>query len=933
MTTYRLLEDGVSRRLLEDGVSIRLTEAVGGAPDAPTIGTATKGNAQVSITFTPPSNVGDSPIIDYTALASTGESVTGSGSPLVITGMVNGVAATITVTARNAQGSSSPSAASNSVTPSTIPSAPTGVTAIAGDGQAAVSFSSGGDGGAAITNYTVTSSPGSFTASGAASPLTVTGLANGTPYTFTVVATNSNGDSAVSSPSSAVTPQAAYWTDDFSSFANFTNITNSFAAVSGKAVPQSTGNCLAIWDQLNDSIAHSPDYSVSASVYKSSTDNATMGVIGRYYKVTDTNCYLALVRASTGTDSIQLYKIVEGTATQLGSTVSQEWVDGDTLTLTMIGNTISLLVNGTSLISVTDGTFNNVVGQAGLRASFGTTGGLDNFSVVGEGVGVVHHTSGGVTDTTAKIAFSLSGAGSVQVEYSVNSDMSSSSTSSALAVTSTTNYCGAITLTGLTANTTYYYRLLVDSVVKQFTPFARTKTVATAAGSLKLGFGSCGWMFDADASGTPTTLPEAFLSLSQVGVRAPDLFVWNGDVGYADNRESGGTVGLAEFRERYRFINSNWTRGKTFADLRRLIPSVYNWDNHEQTYSTGLYDADAAQAFGEYFQNPTPYRSGTNYYVVRVRDVEVFVTDGLRYQSAYTDPDNSSKTKLGLTQKQDLKDWLYTSTARIKIIVSTTSVDPWGNSFTGDRAWGVGYTNELYQIWDFIQTQRISGVLWITGDNHYHALFKTTRLGRNNYSFCVSPLNQYNITAPAGASTDPDTVFLNDTEAQIFGLLTLNTSASPPTLQIDAIDETNTVVNTSSITLTTLDNNLTAAAVPATPTSVTASNSGSTSATVSGAMPLNNGAAITSLVAISTPGGITGSVVPSSQIGSYSILVEGLTPATAYTFVVHAINSVGTGSDSAASNEITTSADSGTTGFSTNTGLQNGTGFSGRTGF
>ena len=89
----------------------------------------------------------------------------------------------------------------------TIPSAPLNIVAVAGDAQAVVSFDApASDGGAAITSYTVTSSPGSLTATGASSPLTVTGLTGGTAYTFTVVATNSVGDSAASSASNSVLP-------------------------------------------------------------------------------------------------------------------------------------------------------------------------------------------------------------------------------------------------------------------------------------------------------------------------------------------------------------------------------------------------------------------------------------------------------------------------------------------------------------------------------------------------------------------------------------------------------------------------------------------------------------------------------------------------------------------------------------------------------
>jgi hypothetical protein len=86
-------------------------------PGAPTIGTATAGSGQATVSFTPPASTGGSPIASYTATCGS-QSVSGAASPITVTGLSNGTSYTCTVTASNAVGISAPSAASNSVTPS-----------------------------------------------------------------------------------------------------------------------------------------------------------------------------------------------------------------------------------------------------------------------------------------------------------------------------------------------------------------------------------------------------------------------------------------------------------------------------------------------------------------------------------------------------------------------------------------------------------------------------------------------------------------------------------------------------------------------------------------------------------------------------------------------------------------------------------------------
>lgn len=71
------------------------------------------------------------------------------------------------------------------------------------NGAATVTFTHNGPNPA--TSYTVTSSPGNYTASGSSSPITVTGLQSNTSYTFSVIAANSYGVSGSSSSSNSIT--------------------------------------------------------------------------------------------------------------------------------------------------------------------------------------------------------------------------------------------------------------------------------------------------------------------------------------------------------------------------------------------------------------------------------------------------------------------------------------------------------------------------------------------------------------------------------------------------------------------------------------------------------------------------------------------------------------------------------------------------------
>jgi hypothetical protein len=184
-------------------------------PSAPIDVTASPGNEQVTVYWTAQSD-GGSAITNYTVTSSPGgrTATTGNGSTrtVTITNLTNGVAYTFRVVATNDIGDSPPSGSSTPVTPLppyTAPSVPINITPTVSNASVYLTWIvPASDGGIAITGYNVTSTGGTVGTVGTVDSetrnVTITNLANGTPYTFTITATNGAG--FTSSDSVTATP-------------------------------------------------------------------------------------------------------------------------------------------------------------------------------------------------------------------------------------------------------------------------------------------------------------------------------------------------------------------------------------------------------------------------------------------------------------------------------------------------------------------------------------------------------------------------------------------------------------------------------------------------------------------------------------------------------------------------------------------------------
>jgi fibronectin type III domain protein len=192
------------------------------APSAPTLDSATAGDAQVSLTWSAPADDGGAPISDYvvyrsevsggeTALATSGGALTYTD-----TSVTNGTAYYYTVAAVNSVGtggqSNEVSASPEAPPPPPVdpPSAPSLTSATGGASQVTLAWTApADDGGAPVTNYQVLrgGSSGSevlVATLGNVLTYTDTGLTNGQTYYYEVAAVNSAGAGAASNELSAV---------------------------------------------------------------------------------------------------------------------------------------------------------------------------------------------------------------------------------------------------------------------------------------------------------------------------------------------------------------------------------------------------------------------------------------------------------------------------------------------------------------------------------------------------------------------------------------------------------------------------------------------------------------------------------------------------------------------------------------------------------
>jgi alkaline phosphatase D len=160
--------------------------------------------------------------------------------------------------------------------------------------------------------------------------------------------------------------------------------------------------------------------------------------------------------------------------------------------------------------------------------------------------------------------------------------------------------------------------------------------------------------------------------------------------------------------------------GRSFSrSIAGLFPYVHIWDDHDYGTADGdktfKYRTLAMQAFRDDFPTyPLSSPSQGFWQSFRYAQAEVFVLDLRSARDPDKKLDTATKSMLGPTQKAWLLNGLRTSTATWKFIVSSSVWNPHSKQ---DDSWAL-FKHEQDEIVDFIRTNSITGVIFMSGDIH-----------------------------------------------------------------------------------------------------------------------------------------------------------------------------------------------------------------------
>ncbi|MBK9720477.1 MAG: alkaline phosphatase family protein [Saprospiraceae bacterium] len=292
-------------------------------------------------------------------------------------------------------------------------------------------------------------------------------------------------------------------------------------------------------------------------------------------------------------------------------------------------------------------------------------------------------------------------------------------------------------LTELEPGTSYQYQIVVDGKLR---PNHAAGTFTTQklwkwredAPDFSFLAGSCAYFNDSifdrpgRAYGGDSNI---FLSMAKENAA---MMLWLGDNWYYREVDFDSEWGL-------------WYRAskdRSFPTLQPFLKAMSHyaiWDDHDYGPNNEgvayIFKNEAKQIFTNYWSNPakTQLQKGV-YTKMSYSDVDFFMMDGRSFRSSDDMNDslkanpNPNKVMWGLEQMNWLKNQLLNSRATFKLIANGSPILNQYNKYDCM----VHYINEFQELIDFIIEEKISGVLFFTGDRHHSEI--TSRKLSDSYT-------------------------------------------------------------------------------------------------------------------------------------------------------------------------------------------------------
>jgi alkaline phosphatase D len=316
------------------------------------------------------------------------------------------------------------------------------------------------------------------------------------------------------------------------------------------------------------------------------------------------------------------------------------------------------------------------------------------------------------------------GAGEVVVDYWPDGQVGPIASSEPRSLSAAQQFAAHIDIGGLEPGTTYAYRVRIDGepvavdqkLVFQTQPLWQWQHDPPP---FRVVAGSCAYVNDAAYDRPRRSYGDRYDIFERIAAQSPDMMLWLGDNVYLREADYDSRWGMAE---RYRHT-------RALPELQSLLRSAHHyavWDDHDYGPDNANHSfplkGESLDLFRRYWANPAyglPEVPGT-FTRVTFRDVDFFLLDDRYYRNSDAAPAFPGKTMLGERQLAWLKDALLNSNAPFKIIANGSQML---NPLTEREGW-IHFSQERRVFLAWLNETQVPGVLFLSGDAHYSALFR-----------------------------------------------------------------------------------------------------------------------------------------------------------------------------------------------------------------